>query len=57
MLQMEYESLRKQYWGGHLWARGYFCVSVGNVTDKMVKEYIEHHFEGEDGKDSLRITE
>ena len=54
-LQMEYESLRKEYWGKHLWARGYFCVSVGNVTEKMIKDYIEHHFEGEEGKDNFRI--
>jgi putative transposase len=54
-LQMEYPSLRKQFWGQHFWARGYFCVSVGNITDEMTKQYIEHHFEGEEGKDSFRI--
>lgn len=41
-----YESLRRQYWGRHLWARGYFCCSSGNVTDEVIKAYIEqqnHH--------------
>ena len=56
-LQMEYESLRKEYWGQKLWARGYFCVSVGNVSEKMISEYIEHHFEGTKGKDTFRIEE
>ena len=55
-LQMEYPSLRKEYWGRRFWARGYFCVSVGNITEKLVKEYIEHHFEGKEGSDSFRIT-
>lgn len=49
-LQEEYSSLRKQYWGQHLWARGYFCASAGAVTDEMIKAYIEHQsMAGEDG--------
>jgi putative transposase len=40
-LQMEYPSLRKRYWGQHLWARGYFCASSGTITDEMIKAYIE----------------
>ncbi len=39
MLQ-EYAELRREYWGRHLWARGYFVASTGNVTDEMVAEYI-----------------
>lgn len=40
-LLQEYGSLRKAFWGQHLWARGYFAASVGTVTDEVVKEYIE----------------
>src|SRR3989338_3270513 len=54
-LQMEFPELRKRYWGQHLCARGYFAVSVGNVSAKMIQEYIEHHFEGKQGQDSFRI--
>jgi putative transposase len=36
-----FDSLRRQYWGRHLWARGYFCCSSGNVTDEIIKAYIE----------------
>ena len=36
-----FESVRRQYWGRHLWARGYFCCSIGNVTDEVIKAYIE----------------
>jgi putative transposase len=32
--------LKKQFWGRHLWARGYFCCSSGNVTDEVVAKYI-----------------
>ena len=30
----------KQFWGRHLWARGYFCCSSGNVTDEVIAKYI-----------------
>jgi putative transposase len=39
----EFGELRRQYWGRHLWAGGYFAVSSGNVTDDVIKEYIESH--------------
>jgi putative transposase len=41
MLQ-EFAHLKRQFWGRHLWARGYFCCSSGNVTDEMVAKYIEN---------------
>src|SRR5580704_14298191 len=54
-LQMEFPDLKKRYWGQHLWARGYFAVSAGNVTAEMIKEYIEHHFEGPEAEDAFRV--
>jgi putative transposase len=44
LLQEEYEELRKRYWGQHLWARGYFCVTAGSVTKEMIQEYIANQF-------------
>ena len=41
-LQEEFPSLRKQFWGQHMWATGYFCRSVGKVTQDMIEEYIEN---------------
>ena len=41
IIQSEFEELRKRYWGQHLWATGYFCRTVGAVTEEMVKDYIE----------------
>ena len=48
----EFAHLRKQYWGRHLWARGYFCCSSGNVTDEVIVQYIEnqHHDTDKDFK-------
>jgi putative transposase len=39
-LLLEFPHLRKHFWGRHLWARGYFCCSSGNVTDEIIKQYI-----------------
>jgi putative transposase len=37
----EFGELSRQFWGRHLWARGYFAASSGNVTDEVIKQYIE----------------
>ena len=41
LLFNEFPALRKRFWGRHFWARGYFCRSSGNVTDAVIKAYIE----------------
>jgi putative transposase len=41
-LLSEFKQLKKRYWGQHLWARGYWVVTSGNVTDEVWKEYIEN---------------
>ena len=55
MLQ-EFEHLRKRYWGQHLWARGYFAVTVGNVNTEDVQRYIEQQ-EEHHKKDDFKISE
>ena len=42
-LQQEFPELKKQYWGNHFWASGYGVWSTGNITDKMVNDYLEQH--------------
>ena len=39
-LMMEHRHLNKQFWGRHMWARGYFVATSGNVTDDVIQEYI-----------------
>jgi putative transposase len=40
-LLSEFASLRRRYWGQHLWGRGYWVASSGNVTDEVWKRSIE----------------
>ena len=39
-LMMEFRHLNRQFWGRHMWARGYFVATSGNVTDEVIAEYI-----------------
>jgi putative transposase len=57
-LMMEFKHIQKQYWGRHLWARGYFVATSGNVTDEAIAEYIrgQDGTEPSDGDDNFQIT-
>lgn len=48
-----YPHLRKTFWGRHLWARGYFCCSSGNVTDEVIAEYIAK--QGQDQDENFKV--
>ena len=50
LLLQEFPHLRRQYWGRHLWARGYFAVTSGTITDDMINEQ-----EGEPVEDDGRF--
>ena len=54
-LQQEYPHLRKRFWGRHLWARGYFCATVGAVNERTVREYIESQ-KWEEDVEGFKIT-
>ena len=54
-LQEEFPELRKRYWGQHLWARGYFCATVGAVDEETIKQYIESQKWDEDDQ-GFKIT-
>ena len=54
ILLMEFPHLQKQFWGKHLWARGYLAVSSGNITDEMIQQYIQEQ-EGEPMIDDSRF--
>ena len=41
----EFPKLKKRFWGRHLWARGYFCVTSEALTEEAIREYLKHHFE------------
>lgn len=40
-MMMQFPEIRRAFWGKHFWARGYFVVSSGNITDETIIEYID----------------
>jgi putative transposase len=55
-LMQEYGHLSKLCWGRHLWARGFFVASSGNVTDEVIMEYIRTQEQAK-GDDDFRVEE
>ena len=51
-----FTELSRQFWGRHLWARGYFVASSGNVTDEVIKQYIEAQEKSLPPNDSSNFT-
>ena len=54
-LMQEFSNLRKRYWGQHIWARGYFVKSIGDLNDNEVQKYIENQ-EIHHGSDNFTIS-
>lgn len=52
----DFRRLRKQCWGKHLWARGYFVCTSGNVTDEVIAEYVANQDVPREDED-FRVTE
>jgi putative transposase len=48
-LLLENRSLTREFWGRHLWGRGYFVATSGNITDEIIMDYIEN--QDKEGKD------
>jgi putative transposase len=53
----DWRRLRTEFWGRHLWARGYFVCSSGNVTDDMIEEYIRNQGAEPQDDQAFKITE
>ena len=39
-----------------MWGRGYFCATVGSVTEETIKNYIENQ-DVEEGQDNFKIQD
>jgi len=55
LLQEEFVELKKQFWGQHLWGRGYFCATVGSVDEETIRRYVETQEASED--DVFKVDE
>lgn len=56
MVQDEFPELKKRYWEQPSWARGYFCATVGSVTEETLRKYIESQ-ELSDKDDIFKVEE
>ena len=56
MLQ-EFELLRKRYYGGHLWSRGFYSATSGNITDEQVIDYVRNQDRDEADDDKFHVSE
>jgi len=55
-LLQDFRRLRREFWGRHFWARGYFVATSGNVTDEAIAAYIENQDVERDDED-FKISE
>ena len=53
-LRREFPELRKQYWGMHIWARGYFVSTVG-IDREIIENYVKEHVTNQIREDQLKI--
>ena len=56
-LLQDFRALRKEFWGRHLWARGYFVATTGNVTDEVIAQYIATQDVEHQDSDEFKVTE
>ena len=55
-LQMEFPQLGKSFWGQHMWQIGYFCCTIGTVTESAVRQYIADQGKKEEDEDKTFIV-
>jgi len=55
-LMRKFRELNRQFRGRHLWSRGYFVATSRNVTDDVLKRYIEDQ-DVEPQNDDFKVTE
>lgn len=49
----EFPHLKKRYWGGHFWSIGYGCWSVGQITEEVLQQYLDHHKDHPNGDENF----
>ena len=56
-LLQEFELLRKRYYGGHLWSRGFYSATSGNITDEVLREYVRNQDRDQEADDQFHVSE
>ena len=55
-LLSENKDLSKLFWGRHLWGRGYFVATSGNITDEIIMEYIKNQ-DNNESNDEFTVSD
>ena len=55
-LLQENKLLSRQFWGRHLWGRGYFVATSGNVTDEVIAEYIKNQDDAAESNEEFTVV-
>jgi putative transposase len=50
----DWRKLRNECWGRHLWSRGYYVCTSGNVTEEM---YIKNQGADPEEEERFKVTE
>ena len=56
-LLRDFRHMHREFWGRHVFARGYFVATTGNVTDDLVKRYIEEQDVPGPADEAFKVTE
>jgi putative transposase len=56
-LMRDFRKLNQTFWGRHIWARGYFVATSGNVTDEVIAKYIAEQDLDSDKDDDFKVSE
>jgi putative transposase len=56
-LLRDFRALGRVFWGRHVFARGYFVATTGNVTDDVVKKYVEEQDVAASDDDTFKVSE
>ena len=56
-LMQENKQISRLFWGRHLWARGYFVATSGNITDEIIMEYIKNQDDSDKGDEEFTVVE
>jgi len=56
-LLQENKQISRLFWGRHLWGRGYFVATSGNITDEMIMDYISSQDDQDNTDDDFTIVD
>ena len=56
-LMQENKQLSKLFWGLHVWVRGYFVSTSGNITDEVILEYIKNQDDNEGSNEEFTTVD